>query len=113
MDGIKQNVLGDAATVFQLKNMAILSNSVGSSDDKNYKEAIEVEKTLGLKVIKHVYKKPNVLNEIKDHFQIVDVDVDVDVGDGEDELLYGCTLEKTSQIAIIGDRILSDIVMGN
>lgn len=33
--------------------MAILSNSAGSKDDKNYEEAQVVEKTLGVKVIRH------------------------------------------------------------
>jgi len=35
-------------------HVAILSNSVGSREDKGFSEAIEVEKTLGIAVIRHM-----------------------------------------------------------
>ena len=50
-------------------NIAILSNSVGSSDDRNYEHAYRVEKTLGIPVIKHALKKPACLQEVLDHFK--------------------------------------------
>lgn len=50
-----------------------------------------IEKTLGLSVIRHQFKKPNVLKEILHHFHC----------------------DERERIAIVGDRILSDIVMGN
>ena len=71
--------------------MAIISNSVGSTDDKEGKEAEVVEKTLGLPVIRHERKKPAVRDDILDHFDTKDAE----------------------KIAVVGDRILSDVVMGN
>jgi phosphatidylglycerophosphatase GEP4 len=88
---IRYSILEDAAAAFGLSHLAIISNSAGSSDDKGYKEAVEIEKTLGLAVIRHELKKPNVLKEIMDHFKCI----------------------EEERIAIVGDRILADIVMGN
>lgn len=50
---IEKAVLQDCREAFGDHNMAILSNSVGSKDDKGNVEAQAVEKTLGMKVIKH------------------------------------------------------------
>ena len=69
-----------------------MSNSAGSKDDKEYVEAIKIEKTLGLPVIRHKMKKPTVWEDILKHFE----------DDGIDP----------TKFCIVGDRILSDIVMG-
>jgi len=45
------------------KNILILSNSSGSTDDEGYKEAIHIENTLQIKVIRHKKKKPAVTHE--------------------------------------------------
>ena len=44
--------------------MAILSNSIGSSDDRAYAGALAVERTFGLPVIRHKNKKPQCLEEV-------------------------------------------------
>ena len=64
---------------------------MGSKEDTGYKEALLLEQSLGIKVIRHLNKKPEVNEDVLEHFGTRD----------------------TSQIAMIGDRILSDIVMGN
>ena len=51
-------------------NIAILSNSVGSGEDVGGREALEVEKLLGLRVIRHARKKPEVGDDILRHFGI-------------------------------------------
>ena len=76
--------------------MAILSNSVGSREDKGFEEALRVEETLGISVIRHMQKKPEVKEDIYLHF-------------GIDPKLEG----SYSEIALVGDRILADTVMGN
>jgi phosphatidylglycerophosphatase GEP4 len=48
--------------------MAVLSNSAGSKDDKDYADAKAVEETLGIKVIRHKSKKPAVRDDILHHF---------------------------------------------
>ncbi len=76
-------------------NVAILSNSVGSREDKGFEEAIRVEETLGMSVIRHMNKKPEVKEDIYLHFGI-------EMGS-----------HASSEIAMIGDRLLADTVMGN
>ena len=83
----------EVVELFGKGNVAILSNSIGSKDDAVNDEAKVCEETLGLPVIRHKHKKPNVLDEILNHF-----------GNMECE---------PGRIAVIGDRILSDVIMGN
>ena len=78
---------------FGKENVAILSNSAGSKDDKEYKEAGLIEELLGIPVVLHIMKKPAVWEDLVLHF-------------GNNEL-------EGSQIVLVGDRILSDVVMGN
>lgn len=86
-------MLGEAVQTFG-GNVAILSNSAGSKDDVFFTEAKVLEQSLCLPVIRHNSKKPMVLSEIITHFKC------------EEEL-------KQEEIAIIGDRILTDVLMGN
>ncbi len=89
---MRKCIIDEAAKAFGgTRILAIISNSAGSSDDKNYEEADAIEKSMDLKVIKHKYKKPNVHKDIMDHFNCI----------------------EEEKVAIIGDRILADIVMGN
>jgi phosphatidylglycerophosphatase GEP4 len=85
------NQFNSLITLYGRENIAILSNSVGSKEDIGYKEAIIIEKALGIKVIRHVNKKPEVNEDVLVHFGT----------------------KEPSSIAMIGDRILSDCVMGN
>ena len=70
-----------------------MSNSAGSSDDKEYGEAVRIEETMEINVIRHLKKKPDVWHDIQKHF-------------GDENL-------DPTKIAVIGDRVLSDIIMGN
>lgn len=71
------------------KNVAIISNSAGTADDPGFKEAQQIEKDLGVKVFKHRLKKPAYLRQIRE---------------------FKC---KREEIAIIGDRVFTDMVFGN
>ena len=53
-----------------------------------------MENLHGISVIRHLRKKPDVNQDVLDHFKLT-------------------AAADTSQIAMIGDRILSDTVMGN
>jgi len=88
---IENAMLNNCKAAFGIKNMAVLSNSVGSKDDPDYAEAKIVEESLGISVIRHEKKKPAVHEDIMHHFGAI-----------EEHL-----------IAIVGDRILSDVVLGN
>ena len=77
--------------VFGHSNVAFLSNSAGSSDDKDHHEAVDCEHVLGIQFIRHKQKKPAVREDILRHFGT----------------------SRPDTICVVGDRVLSDIVMGN
>jgi phosphatidylglycerophosphatase GEP4 len=81
------------------RRIAILSNSVGSSNDPDYQMAKETEQTLGIPVIRHFLKKPDCLKEVLEHF-------DATVGNRKGNV-------NPREIVIVGDRVLTDIVFGN
>lgn len=80
-----------AMSTFGSDGIAILSNSAGTLDDPEYKDAISIEEALDISVIRHDEKKPGGLPEVLRHFQIDD----------------------PAQICMVGDRLLTDIVFGN
>jgi phosphatidylglycerophosphatase GEP4 len=80
--------------VFPKESVAILSNSAGTPDDLDNKQADNVLAQLGIPVIKHAEKKPEGFDEVLQHFDTVS------------DL-------QPREIAMIGDRILTDVVFGN
>lgn len=86
--------LKNALDVFGHDNVAILSNSAGTKDDKDYEDAIKIEQELGINVIRHDEKKPGGLKEVLQHFEQNGV-------------------EDASQLCMVGDRLLTDVVFGN
>uniref|UniRef100_A0A7R9X168 Phosphatidylglycerophosphatase n=2 Tax=Craspedostauros australis TaxID=1486917 RepID=A0A7R9X168_9STRA len=83
--------LSHAQSVFGSSNVAIMSNSAGTLDDPEYKDAAEIEDKLGIAVIRHTEKKPGGLEEVMDHFEVDDA----------------------AELCMVGDRLLTDIVFGN
>ena len=71
--------------------MAILSNSAGTQDDLDYKDATMIEESMGIAVIRHDEKKPGGLTEVLNHFSIQD----------------------PAALCMVGDRLLTDVVFGN
>ena len=73
---------------------AILSNSAGSFKDVGMKQADQLENSLCIPVIRHNSMKPFCFPKIINHFTT--------------------TLQlRDPKIAIVGDRLLTDILMGN
>ncbi len=105
--------LQNALDVFGHENVAILSNSAGTKDDKDYEDAIKIEEELGINVIRHDEKKPGGLEEVLHHFSNNmdghDGATDVD-GDGSKNTP---TPINASELCMVGDRLLTDVVFGN
>lgn len=80
-----------AIEAFGLANVAILSNSAGTNDDPEYKDAMAIEEAMGIAVIRHSEKKPGGLTEVLNHFSI----------------------EDPAALCMVGDRLLTDVVFGN
>lgn len=83
--------LEQALAVFGPDKVAILSNSAGTKDDADYKDAQHIQENLGIAVIRHDEKKPGGLKEVMDHFQVDD----------------------PASLCMVGDRLLTDVVFGN
>lgn len=83
--------LKNAIQAFGVDRVAILSNSAGTNDDPEYKEAQRIEESLGIAVIRHKEKKPGGLDEVLKHFDETD----------------------PARLCMVGDRLLTDIVFGN
>ncbi|KAF2468762.1 HAD-superfamily phosphatase [Lindgomyces ingoldianus] len=77
--------------------LLIVSNTAGTDSDKDYAEAMLLEKNTGVKVLRHSTKKPGCKSEVLSHFQAAP-----DSG-----------VTHPSQIAIVGDRLFTDIMMAN
>ncbi|KAF2103885.1 HAD-superfamily phosphatase [Rhizodiscina lignyota] len=77
--------------------LLIVSNTAGSSSDPGGVEAEKVEKSTGVRVLRHSVKKPGCRDEILDYFQKAP-----DV-----------SITSPSQIAVVGDRLFTDVMMAN
>ncbi|KAK1007576.1 hypothetical protein LTR54_006302 [Friedmanniomyces endolithicus] len=77
--------------------LLIVSNSTGTSSDKGYEEADLLERNAGVKVLRHTTKKPGCHAEIMSHFRNAP-----DTG-----------VTVPSQVAIVGDRLFTDVLMAN
>mmetsp|Transcript_41646 Transcript_41646/g.50680 ORF Transcript_41646/g.50680 Transcript_41646/m.50680 type:complete len:234 (+) Transcript_41646:204-905(+) len=86
--------LRSALETFGHTNVAILSNSAGTNDDPDYRDAAAIETHLGVSVIRHAEKKPGGLSEVLKHFE-------------------GCGVTAPSELCVVGDRLLTDVVFGN
>lgn len=75
--------------------LLIVSNSSGSNDDPGYKQAELLEMNTGVPVLRHSAKKPGCHEEIFSYFHQKKI------------------ITKPSEIAIVGDRLFTDVMMAN
>jgi phosphatidylglycerophosphatase GEP4 len=74
-----------------------VSNTAGTSSDPNLAQAALLEKNTGVKVLQHATKKPGCKAEVLAYF--------------EQHPEAGVT--SPSQIAVVGDRLFTDVMMAN
>ncbi|KAH7067351.1 mitochondrial PGP phosphatase [Paraphoma chrysanthemicola] len=77
--------------------LLIVSNTAGTDSDKQQKEAAILEANTGIKVLRHSTKKPGCKEEVMAYFR-----AHPDAG-----------VSRPDQIAIVGDRLSTDIMMAN
>jgi phosphatidylglycerophosphatase GEP4 len=77
--------------------LLIVSNTAGTSSDLSGAQAELLERNTGVTVLRHRTKKPGCRSDILDYFRSAK---DVDIS-------------SPSQIAIVGDRLLTDIMLAN
>ena len=99
--------LQQAVQVFGTDNVAIVSNSAGTLDDADYQDALQIEQSLGIAVIRHDEKKPGGLQEVLNHFNHKKHDNSNSTSETTSQQL------TPSQLCMVGDRLLTDIVFGN
>ncbi|KAJ2746246.1 hypothetical protein GGI20_001526 [Coemansia sp. BCRC 34301] len=78
--------------IFSRTNILIVSNSAGTPDDANDISAIAVENALCVPVLRHKVKKPGCASEVLHA-----------LGSGA----------RPEQVAVIGDRLATDVVLAN
>lgn len=74
-----------------------MSNTAGTYSDKHQKEAALLETNTGIKVLRHSTKKPGCEEEVMAYFK------------AHPE----CGVSRPDQIAVVGDRLSTDIMMAN
>ncbi|KAF2851495.1 HAD-superfamily phosphatase [Plenodomus tracheiphilus IPT5] len=84
-------------TAYPGSKLLIVSNTAGTDSDKNQKEAALLEANTGVKVLRHSTKKPGCKEEVMAYFK-----AHPDSG-----------VTRPDQIAIVGDRLSTDIMMAN
>ena len=77
--------------------LLIVSNTAGTGADPGHKEADLLERNTGVKVLHHATKKPGCHAEIMDYFR-----------NKPDSMVT-----KPEQVAIVGDRLFTDVMMAN
>ncbi|KAF2027474.1 HAD-superfamily phosphatase [Setomelanomma holmii] len=77
--------------------LLIVSNTAGTDSDKQQREAAVLEANTGIKVLRHSTKKPGCKEEVMAYFK-----AHPDAG-----------VSTPDQIAIVGDRLSTDIMMAN
>jgi phosphatidylglycerophosphatase GEP4 len=75
------------------EHILIVSNSAGTNDDINYVQATKLEENTGITVLRHPTKKPGCGNEILQYFDNFNI--------------------KPNEIAVVGDRLFTDMLMAN
>lgn len=74
-----------------------MSNSAGTQDDPEGKEAKLLEQATGVKVFKHSIKKPGCGLDVFKYLQAIPA----------------IQVKHPSQIAVVGDRLFTDVVMAS
>jgi phosphatidylglycerophosphatase GEP4 len=85
------DALAEAREAFDGR-VAVLSNSAGTPDDPGHRQALRVERALGLPVLRRPEKKPGGFEAVRAHF-------------GRDT--------EPATLVMVGDRYLTDVVFGN
>lgn len=73
----------------------IVSNSAGTNDDIGHSQAQILEKRTGVPVLRHSTKKPGCSQEIMEYFRNNNV------------------CQDPSEVAVVGDRLFTDMIMAN
>lgn len=81
--------------VYPNASLLIVSNSAGTNDDIHHRQAEILENSTGVHVLRHTTKKPGCHEEIMDYFKEHGV------------------CNKPSEVAVVGDRLFTDMVMAN
>lgn len=76
-------------------SLLIVSNSAGTNDDINHRQAEILENRTGVHVLRHTTKKPGCHQEIMDYLKQQGV------------------CNEPSEVAVVGDRLFTDMVMAN
>lgn len=86
--------------LYQGPHLLIVSNSAGTDDDPRDKEAKQLEMMTGAKVFRHSTKKPGCGPEVFEYLRNASKKTK-------------CPVKHPKQVAVIGDRLFTDVMMAN
>ncbi|EGW30362.1 uncharacterized protein SPAPADRAFT_63212 [Spathaspora passalidarum NRRL Y-27907] len=78
---------------YNKEHVLIVSNSAGTNDDIDHVQAEKLERDTGVTVLRHATKKPGCFGEIQTYFATLGV--------------------EPHEIAVVGDRLFTDMLMAN
>ncbi|KAG8896912.1 hypothetical protein FRB99_008579 [Tulasnella sp. 403] len=93
--------------VFGPENILIVSNSAGTRSDPGLVQAESVSHHLGVSVLAHTTKKPGCIEPIKRHFASLPNPILLDVVNPRN------ASQSTGKIIVVGDRLMTDVLMAN
>lgn len=94
--GPYQSKFDELRKAYPGSRLLIVSNSSGTASDKGHVEADILGRNTGIKVLRHDTKKPGCHAEIMDFFR-----------------KEGTGVTEESQVAVVGDRLFTDMLMAN
>lgn len=83
--------INELVDTFPKDKIIIVSNSAGSCDDAYFKDAKNLEESIGINVLRHGTKKPDGKKELQKYFRT----------------------DQLENYMMIGDRVLTDVLFGN
>ncbi|KAL2048115.1 hypothetical protein N7G274_000026 [Stereocaulon virgatum] len=92
-----KHLFEEIRNAFSSPRLLIVSNSAGSSEDPDGKEADLLEQVTGVKVFRHSTKKPGCAIDVYKHLRSIKP--------------VGVT--HAAQVAVVGDRLFTDVMMAN
>lgn len=90
-----QHVFSKLRKAYPGEQLMIVSNTAGSTDDPDLSQAAELERATGVKVFQHRDKKPGCGTEIIEYLKSSGI------------------ITKPEEVSVVGDRLMTDIVMAN
>ncbi|KAL6066889.1 Phosphatidylglycerophosphatase gep4 mitochondrial [Balamuthia mandrillaris] len=108
-----QSSFGECVSVFGKEGVVVFSNSAGSPDDPRHAEALQLERTLGVPVLRHLQKKPLGYASVREHFARIHQELHNNKKNPSPSSSSLPAIPTAQETVVVGDRYLTDVLFGN